>query len=72
MDEFSCWFCDRVIDRSDPGAVLIHLRSFWCWFDGSSTEDRPTQDVYAHSGCAKDRLVGARMTLDPSIFEEGD
>jgi hypothetical protein len=67
MSDFSCWFCDRAIERSDAEAVLIQVRSFWRWYDGSS-EDGPAQAVYAHSACARDALKGAKMTLETSIF----
>ncbi len=69
---YRCWFCDWPIERTDPGAVLVHVRGFWAWNDGSNADDDPAQDVYAHSACAKDRLKGATMTLEPSVFLEDD
>ena len=72
MTDFSCWFCDHQIERSDRGAVLIHVRSFWRWHDSSSTDNDPAQDVYAHSSCAKDHLRGAVMTLETSVFGDDD
>jgi len=72
MTDFSCWFCDRQIERADPHALLIHVRSLWRWHDSPSSDDGPAQDVYAHSGCAKEHLRGAVMTLEPSVFGEDD
>lgn len=69
MAEYSCWFCDQKIDRSDEGAVLITFESLWRWHDGPRTDD-PAQQVYAHSSCAKQRLKGATMDIEPSMFGE--
>lgn len=71
MTGYACWFCDRAIERSDAGAVLINVRGFWSWHDGSTTDDDPAQDVYAHSACTRDRLRGAAMDLE-AIFVDGD
>ena len=70
MNEYQCWFCGRGIERSDIGAVLIAIEGLWRWDAGSTEEDASRQAVYAHSACAKDRLRGATMQLETSIFGE--
>lgn len=72
MTEYACWFCDRGIERSDDGAILITLENIWRWHEGSRTDDDPCQQVYAHSSCAKDRLKGATMEIEPVVFGEDD
>ena len=72
MTKYACWFCGQSIDRSDIGAVVIHLEGLWRWDSGVTEEDDPYQAVYAHSACAKERLRGATMRLEPSIFAEED
>lgn len=70
MAEYSCWFCARGIERSDDGAVLITLEGLWRCHDGPRTNDDPIQLVYAHSSCARQRLKGATMDIEPSVFGE--
>lgn len=70
MAEYSCWFCGRGIERSDDGAILITLEGLWRWHDASRADDDPFQQVYAHSACAKVRLKGATMDIEPSVFGE--
>jgi len=72
MNEYQCWFCEQGIERSDKGAILITLESLWRWDARSTGDDDPLQAVYAHSRCAKERLKGSNMVLDPSIFGEDD
>jgi hypothetical protein len=71
MNEYQCWFCGKGIERADTGAVIITLEGLWHRQAGSNDED-PLQAIYAHSVCAKDRLKGATMTIEPSIFGEED
>lgn len=72
MADFECWFCGEGIARTDPNAILITVENLWKWQEGTAGEDDPLQAVYAHSACAKDRLQGATMALEPEIFgEEG-
>jgi len=70
MAEYSCWFCDRGIERSDDGAILVTLEGLWRWHDGPRSNDDPIQQVYSHSSCAKQRLNGATMDIEPSVFGE--
>lgn len=72
MSGYSCWFCDRAIERTDPEAILIVVRGFWRWQDGSLADDDAAQNIYAHSACAKDHMKGARMDLEPAIFAGDD
>lgn len=72
MNGYQCWFCGQGIDRADASAVVMTVESLWRWDAGSPREDDPVQSVYAHSSCAKDRLKGATMDLEPSIFGEDD
>ena len=72
MNEFQCWFCGDGIERPDSGAVLINVESLWRWVDEVRGPDDPWQSIYAHSKCAKDRMAGATMNLEPSVFGEGD
>ena len=72
MNEYQCWLCGQAIGRADGGAVLITIQGLWRWDGGSSKDDDPSQSVYAHSHCAKDRLQGATMALEPQIFGEDD
>ncbi len=68
MNEYSCWFCAGNIDRVDTGAVMIVVESLWDWDDGNRSD--AWQSVYAHSHCAKARLTGATMSIEPHIFGE--
>jgi hypothetical protein len=70
MLKYQCWFCGQGIERADGGAVLIVVQSLWRWDAGSTSQDDPLQQVHAHSECAKVRLQGATMALDPRIFGE--
>jgi hypothetical protein len=70
MTEYQCWFCGQGIERADGGAVIIIIENLWRWADAARTADDPFQSVYAHSQCAKDRMTGATMNLEPHIFGE--
>ena len=70
MNEYQCWFCGEGIERSDTGAVLITLESLWRWDSRISRRKRPAQSVYGHSACARGRMKGATMEIEPSIFGE--
>ncbi|MGZ3274230.1 MAG: hypothetical protein ACXU8Z_10740 [Caulobacteraceae bacterium] len=72
MNEYKCWYCDNDITRTDTGAVAIIVESLWRWDSGERRDDDPWQQVYAHSICAKERMRGATMSLEPSIFGEDD
>jgi hypothetical protein len=72
MNEYQCWFCGHGVERSDGGAVLISIESLWRWDAGSTGENDPLQQIYAHSACAKGRMQGATMSLEPSTFGEDD
>lgn len=70
MNEYQCWFCGNKIDRADKRAVMLTVESLWRWDAGSKDEDDPLQSVYSHTDCAKKRLQGATMALEPSVFLE--
>jgi hypothetical protein len=70
--EFQCWFCGQGIERSDSGAVLIGVESLWRWESSFRKDNDPYQQVYSHKECAKSRLSGASMPLEPNIFGEDD
>jgi hypothetical protein len=70
--EYQCWFCGQGIERSDAGAIAITVEGLWRYDAGSRSEDDPVQNVFAHATCAKARLSGATMALEPSIFGEDD
>ncbi|AHE53994.1 hypothetical protein NX02_11415 [Sphingomonas sanxanigenens DSM 19645 = NX02] len=75
MTGYACWFCAQTIERIDAGAVIIVVEGLWRWADGTRTDDDPSQSIYAHAACAKDRLrgatrTGATMTIEPHIFGE--
>ena len=70
MSEYQCWFCGEGIERTDTGAVMISVESFWLWADDKRAPDDPYQVIYAHAQCAKSRMAGSRMVLEPSIFGE--
>jgi hypothetical protein len=72
MTEYQCWFCGEGIERSDTGAILVTVENLWRNDAGSVSEDDPLQNVYAHSSCAKVRMQGYTMTLEPSIFGEDE
>jgi hypothetical protein len=72
MSGYQCWFCGQGVERADSGAVVITVESLWRWDAGSRGDDDPLQSVYAHSRCAKDRLQGATMALEPHIFGGDD
>lgn len=72
MSDYQCWFCGDSISRADGGAVIVNIESLWRWDAGSLGDDGPSQDIYAHSICAKEQMKGATMSLEPSVFgEEG-
>ena len=72
MNEYQCWFCGKGITRVDAGAVMIIVESLWRWDAGSRSEDDPWQSIYAHSGCAKEKMEGSTMLLEPGVFGEDD
>ncbi len=72
MNGYNCWFCRNDIELDDPGAVMIVVESLWRWDAGSRSDDDPWQQIYAHSMCAKERVRGATMKLEPSVFGEDD
>lgn len=72
MSGYQCWFCGKPVERADGCAVLITIEGLWKWDAGSATDEDPSQSFYAHSHCAKDRLQGATMVLEPHIFGEDD
>jgi hypothetical protein len=72
MLDFQCWFCGAGIDRDDQGALLISVEGLWRWAEGRRGGDDPFQNIYVHSICAKDRLSGATMNWEPSVFGEED
>lgn len=72
MNEYICWFCGKGIERTDRGALAIGVESLWRWDADQRGPDDPWQQIYAHAECAKARMAGATMTLEPSIFGEDD
>lgn len=72
MLTFQCWFCEQGIERSDLHAVVVSVENLWRWADGVATENDPLQQVYAHSECAKAKIAGPTMSLEPSILGEED
>ena len=72
MNTYQCWFCGQGIDRDDSGAVAIQIERLCLFGAGSRREEDPWQAVYAHSTCAKERLRGIDMELEPSLFGEED
>jgi hypothetical protein len=70
MNGYQCWFCGKVIEPTDTAAVMIGVQSLWRWDSGVRRNDDPWQDIYAHSTCAKERMRGATMDLEPSVFGE--
>jgi hypothetical protein len=72
MIGFQCWFCGEGIDRDDDGALLVSVEGLWRWAEGGRRDDGPFQNLYVHSHCAKERMAGATMNLEPSVFGEED
>ena len=72
MLDFQCWFCGDGIDRNDDSALMVSVESLWRWLEGAREKDAPFQTIYAHSRCAKDRMAGATMQLEPSVFGKED
>lgn len=72
MLTFQCWFCEREIERSDSSAVMITVENMWRWEADAVTADDPTQQIYAHTDCAKEKLAGPSMTIEPSVFLEDE
>ena len=70
MTEYQCWFCGQGIERADAGAVAITVENLWRWEAASPGDEGDLQLVFAPSNCAKDRLQGTTMKLEPSIFGE--
>lgn len=69
MSEYQCWFCGEGIDRTaDAHAVMIAVENPWRWDAGSKSDDDPWQAVYAHSACARIRLKGKTMDLEPHVL----
>jgi len=68
MTGYQCWFCDQGIERADANAVIINVESLWRWVDAALMNDNPSQSIYAHSLCAKDRLTGGRLRRRPQNF----
>ncbi len=69
MKEYQCWFCGVGIDRTaDAHAVMIVVENLWRWDAGSKSDDDPWQAVYAHSACARTRLKGSTMELEPDLL----
>ena len=63
-----CCYCDNVIERSDTGAVRIHLSGLW----GSSRD--AAQDMFAHSKCVAERFapnLSPSVPFDVETFEPG-
>jgi hypothetical protein len=72
MNGYQCWFCGEGIENSDAGAVVITVEGLRRRHAGSRGDDAPCQSVYAHSECAKVRLKGATMDIEPIDFVEED
>ena len=72
MLDFQCWVCGEGIGREDNTAVLVSVENLWRWAMGQRESDDPFQNLYLHSRCAKARLAGATMELEPSVFGEDD
>ncbi len=72
VDKILCWFCGAAIEATDTYAVMISIQSLWRWKMGSKGDDHPLQQIWAHSGCAAERMRGATMDLDVSIFHESE
>ena len=72
MTEFECWFCGKNIERADAAAVTMTVENLWLWADDSRSVDNPVQRLFAHADCAKDRLRGAQMELEPELLGEGE
>lgn len=70
MSDYECWFCGTAIERADLGAVKIAVESLWRWADSTLSDEDPQQIIFAHSRCAKERMAGARMDLEPEVFSE--
>jgi hypothetical protein len=65
--DYQCWFCGNGIESANGGA-----ENLWKWESGSRNEDDPYQAIFAHSACAKTRMIGATMRLKPDIFGDDD
>lgn len=70
MLKFACWFCGEGIDRDDNSALLVSVGNLWHWAEGNRGKCDPFQNLYAHSRCAKSRMTGATMSLDPAELRE--
>ena len=61
-----CCFCDRAIDETDTGAVLITLSSLWDRVEGA-------QALFSHSACAIRKLptvLSPAVPLDIEMFDD--
>lgn len=72
MLDFQCWFCGSAIDRSDAGATKITVENLWRWATGNAGRDAPRQSLYAHTECAREKLRGATMDIEPELLSDGD
>ena len=70
MNKYQCWFCGDGLERTDLSAVMITVENLWNWDAGLKAKNRPCESVYAHSECAKDKIKGATMNLEPEAFDE--
>ena len=68
MTDHECWFCGQGIARTDAKAIIITVENLWQWQEALARDDDPLQAIYAHSDCAKVRLQGAKMSLEPDIL----
>ncbi len=59
---YQCCYCEQSIERSDKAAVHVLLSSLW-------DESKATQDLFAHSHCASERLFGALGLSVPTDAE---
>jgi len=58
MDDYQCCFCGHEIERDDLAAVCITFMNLW------NRGRDGCQDVFAHSGCAVDKIGSA---LSPAV-----
>jgi len=67
VDKILCWFCGAGIEETDTYAVMISIESLWLE-NGSKGHDHPLQRIWAHSEGTAERMRGATINLDISIF----
>jgi len=70
MGDYQCWFCGQEVEEIDNDAVMVSVENLWNWRARHSEPDAPVQAMFAHSTCAKDRMRGATMELDPRTLRE--